>query len=796
MTEKASRYIGARVNALNSRRLVAGRGQYAADLYLDNMLYLAFARSSYAHARIIGVETTAAQAVAGVVKVLTGAELKATMGPLESDFMGKRALIDALAADQVRYVGEPLAVVAAQDKYTARQAADLIEVEYEDLPVVVDCEQALQPGAPLVQPQWDSNLLGEVSYQAGDLDRAFAQADGRVAGTLGAHRYVGTPIEPRAYVASFEPFRGRLTIWASTQHPHQFRTALAEILKLPEANIRVILNDIGGAFGAKMPLFPDEAVIAYLAMALARPVKWVEERTESFLAGGHAREERLWYEAAYKKDGQVTGLRVKLIADLGAPSTLRAWAQGFVTAATLPGPYKIPNCDIRMQGVVTNKCPWVAYRGFGKENAAFLMERVMDRVAAASGCDRAAVRRRNYIQPDEFPYVQVTGAVLDSGNYPASLDKLLQMLDYDNFPRLQAEAAGQGRRLGIGIAHELMPEGGARPGALTSGYDGCTVRMTPTGDLKVLSGVTSPGSGNETAIAQIVADTLGADLQRVFVVQGDTEICPFGLGNYSSRSVLIGGAAAYEAAGVIRDKLFKVAARMLEVLPADLAAEDGRIFVADAPAHALTFAQVASEIYRNSYGPYTMDLEPGLDATRYFRHPNVYHQPKLHPQGGQSNYPSWPAGAAGCVVEVDPDSGSLKLLRYCYVHDAGTIINPLLAEGNLHGAIAQGIGGALYERLVYDDSGQLNTTTFYNYTLPTAMDLPAFELAHQETPGPFNPLGCKGVGESGIGAPLSAILSAVENALPELNLCLAQTPLTPDRLWLILEQARRAASPR
>jgi carbon-monoxide dehydrogenase large subunit len=694
----------------------------------------------------------------------------------------------------VRFVGEPVAAVAANDKYAARAAADLIEVDYEELPTVVDCEEALKPGSALVEPEWGDNVMIRDEFRAGDVDRAFAEADGMVSGTVKTHRYTGTPIEPRAYVATFDPFADRITLWASTQMPHQLRNAVAETLGRPETSVHVIQTDVGGAFGLKAPTFPEEILVPYLAKRLGRPVKWVEERTESFLVGGHAREERLHYEAAYRKDGKVLGLRVKVIADVGAPSALQGWGMAWVTAACIPGPYKIPNCHVQLVSVVTNKCSWNAYRGFGKEAASFLMDRVMDRLALATRLDRAEVRLRNFIQPEEFPYPQVSGAIIDSGNYPQVLKRALEMSEYRNFPQLQAEARQQGRYIGLGIGQELMPEGCTLPSSLVSGWDGATVRVTPSGEVKVLTGVTSPGSGNETGIAQIVADTLGAELKQISVVQGDTEICPFGLGNFSSRSVLIGGAAARMAALDIREKMFRVASKMLEVMPTDLDAEEGQIFVKDAPAHAVNFKDVAGAVYRESYGPHALDLEPGLETTRYFRHPNVYHQPQLHPLGGFSAYPSWPYGVAACIVEVDPETGAVKVLRYCYVHDAGKIVNPLLAEGNLHGAIAQGFGGALYERLAYDEAGQLETTTFYDYTIPTAADLPRFELDHKETLGPFNPLGCKGVGESGISGPLGAILSAVENAFPAFDLRLDETPLTPHRLWQAISEARAKTS--
>jgi aerobic carbon-monoxide dehydrogenase large subunit len=439
--------------------------------------------------------------------------------------------------------------------------------------------------------------------------------------------------------------------------------------------------------------------------------------------------------------------------------------------------------------VVTNKCPWNAYRGYGKEMASFLMDRIMDDVARATGLDRAAVRFKNFIQPDEFPYQQVSGVILDSGNYPDALKRVLEMIGYADFPALQKKARDEGRYIGLGIGQELIAEGCALPTSIiVSGYDGATVRINPSGQVTVLTGVTSPGSGNETGIAQVTADVLGIDVARIRVIQGDTETCPWGLGNYSSRSLIMGGSAAHVAASELRDKLLRVAGRMLEVLPADLEMSDGRIFPKGASDRSVSFDEVVNTIYSEPFGVHAKDVEPGLESTRYFRHPNIYHQGD--PEGRFSAYPSWPNAAVACVVEVDPETGVLKVLRCCMVHDSGTVINPMLAEGNVHGGITQGLGGAVYEHLVYDDHGQFKTATFMDYTLPTAVEVPPFEFEHQETRSPFTPLGHKGVGESGVAGILGAICSAVENALPHLDLRLTEMPLKPQQLWNAIREAR------
>lgn len=787
------KYVGKGITALPNRQLAAGKGTFVSDVKLEGMLHLAIVRSPHAHANIRGIDTSAAEAVPGVVYVITGEEIKANMNPIMEAYdtaaMGAKGYQWwALMSDKVRFVGEAVAAVVAEDKYTARKAADLVAVDYETLPIVHDCELAMLPDSPLVESTWGDNILVTRDFRSGDVDKAFADADGTFEGVVKQQRYTGAAIEPRAYVATYDPYQKALTYWASTQNPHPLRVFLAETLGIPETEIRVIQPHVGGGFGLKIPTFQEEPLVAYLARKLERPVKFVAERTEDLLVGGHAREERLYYEVAYLKDGTVTGLRAKVIADVGAPAALCGWGQSFVTAFCIPTCYKIPNNRVQLFSVVTNKCPWNAYRGYGKEAASFLMDRIMDRVAESTQLDRAEVRLKNYIPPDAFPYAQVSGAILDSGDYPKAMKRVLEMIDYQNFPALQAEARKEGRFIGIGIGQELTPEGCSMPrSTLLGGYDGATVRVNPSGQVTVLTGVTSPGSGNETAMAQIAADMLGIDIANIKVIQGDTDTCPYGLGNYSSRSVIMGGSAVNIAAGEIREKMMKVAAKMLEVTTDDLDLDEGRFSVKGAPTRFVLFKEVASTVYRDCHGAAAMEVEPGLEVTRYFRHANVYHQPET--QGRFSSYPSWPNQAIACIVEIDPETGKFKILRYCAVHDSGVVVNPLMAEANLHGGIVQGIGGAMFENLVYDESGQLLTTTFMDYTCPTAADVPSFEVEHQETPSPFTPLGTKGVGESGVTGPLGGLCGAIENALPHLKLQLNELPLTPNRVWKAIQTA-------
>ncbi len=789
--------IGRGVASINNRKLVAGAGTFVADLKLERMLYAAIVRSPYAAARIVSIDPKPAEAISGVVAVVTGSEVRAETHPIEIHGAGSGvdaktpSDLYALCIDRVRFVGEAVAAVVATDPNTAKRAAAAVEVEYEEREPVVDAAAALQPGSPLVEPDWGDNVLYQTEFVAGDTARALADADGVIEGTLRHHRYTGTPLEPRAYLASYDPHREHLTFWASTQCPHPMRLFLSRTLGIEENDIRVIQPNVGGAFGLKIPFFQEEPLIAYLSVRMGRPVRWVAERSEDLLAGGHARETSFRWKAGYRADGAVTALEVEVIADVGVASSLLGWPQSYVTAFCVPTAYKIPNTDVKLLTVATNKCPWNAYRGYGKESASLLMDRVMDAVAREVGLDRAAVRLRNFIGPDEFPYAQNAGGMIDSGDYPKALRRVLELIGYEDFPARQAEARKTGRYLGIGIGQELTPEGCALSGSEIAGaYDGATVRVSPTGRVTILTGITSPGTGNETAIAQIAAERLGVELEKIRVLQGDTESCPYGLGNYSSRGVMMGGSAVHLAATELREKMLRVAARMLEVSTDDLEIKTGEISVVGAPVRTLPIADVVTEIYRDCHGAAASEEEPGLESTRYFRHGNVYHQPET--QGRYNAYPAWSNQSVACVVEVDPETGLVKILRYCGVHDSGVIVNPLTAEANVHGGTAQGIGGALFEELAYDEAGQLLTTTFMDYTLPTAVDLPRFEIEHQETPTPFSPLGTKGVGESGVTGPLGALCSAVEDALSPFGVRIDALPLSPARVWAAIQAARDA----
>lgn len=794
-----STHVGRRYVGRTNRVLVAGKGRYVDDIRPGGDLsYMAVLRSPHAHAAIRSIDTSRAEALPGVVAVVTGTEIAARTEPIPQGWDtaavgAQQVRWYALCVDRARYVGEAVAAVVAETKHAANLALGYIDVEYEPLPAATDVQKALEDGAPLVEPSWGSNVLVRRDLKVGDVAGSMAGSHGIVEFEIVSHRGTGVPIEPRGLLASFDRKRETLTLWDSTQNPHPLRVYLSQTLGVPESRIRVIQPQVGGAFGLKQPTFQEEPLIAYLALKLRRSIKWIEQRDENFASIGHAREMTARIRAGYDDQGVVNALDVQIVADVGAPTSLVGWGMTFAASGLIPGPYRIPNTRVRLTTVVTNKTPWNSYRGFGKDVANLWLERVMDEVARATGLDRGDVRMRNFLRSEEFPFAREGGGVIGSGDYHATLREAMSLVGYADFERRRRAERAEGRYVGIGIGYELTPEGCAMPGSvMISAYDGATVRVGPTGEVTVLSGITSPGNGNETALAQIAADGIGCRFEDVRVVQGDTVVCPWGLGNYSSRGVIIGGSAVGEATAELRSRLMEVAANMLEVSPADLQAREGRIGVVGAPQRSVLISEVADEMYRRPYGPATENVDPGLEVTRYYRAENVYHQPAI--QGRFNAYPTWPSAAAACVVAVDPETGQVEVLDYYLVEDAGTIVNPLLVDANLHGATAQALGGALFEQIGYDESGQLLTATLMDYTIPTAVEMPRVNVAHQVYPSPFTPLGTKGAGESGMGCALGAMVSAVEDALRDYHVRINEIPMTPSRVWRAIRKAPTAGS--
>ncbi|MEM3095683.1 MAG: xanthine dehydrogenase family protein molybdopterin-binding subunit [Nitrososphaerota archaeon] len=787
-------YIGTPVMKLSDPPLLTGYGKYTADITLAGSVYAAFVRSKYAHARIREIRTGKAMRVEGVVNVFTGSDFAEypVLQPISPkpyrSYGAKEATIHPLAVEKARFVGEPVALILADSRYAAAEAASLVDIEYDVLPPIVDVEEALKPNSPKVYDHWDSNLFIRLPSEWGDVESAFGKAEHTLRDSVRIHRYTGQALEPRAYVADFDPLHQKLTFYASTQQPHPLRTILAETLKIPENQIRVVQPFVGGGFGLKIPVFQEEIAVAVASVKLRKPVKWVAERVEEFMTGGHARDQRHYFDVAFNRDGRILGMKVKVIADVGALFPTPGWGMPIVTTIHLPTVYKIENYRVELLEVVTNKNPLNAYRGYGKECSCFLMERMMDLVARRLGIDRAEVRLRNFIPPEDFPARISRYTVLDSGSYATVLRKALEIFEYDKWLNLKKEAEREGRYIGIGIAYELTPEGACIPGSFFLQYDAVHLKVSPTGKVSIYTGITSPGNGQETAIAQIVAENLGVKLEDVNVYQGDTDLCPYGLGNFSGRSIISAGSAALLASRELLEKMKKVAANILEVSPADIDVSNGWFYVRDTPDRGVSIRDVSFAIHKNPFD-LGRNVEAGLEIVKYFKMPNVEHIPD--PNGYTRIYTSFPNAAHVCAVEVDAETGQLKILKYVIVDDCGKVINPLIVEGQLQGGVAQGIGGALMEELVYSSDGQLLTTTFMDYPIPTTKDVPDIIVKHHETPSPYTPTGSKGVGESGIvGAP-ACIASAVEDALQTFGVRVLETPLRPSTIWKLIQEVRR-----
>jgi aerobic carbon-monoxide dehydrogenase large subunit len=771
-TGAAARVFGARVPRKEDARLLAGRGRFVSDVARPQMLHVAFVRSAHPHARLRAVETAAAAAVPGVVAVVTGADPAFARYRLRA----RSALPTYVETEQpvlawpiARFTGEAVAAVVAADRYAAEDGAALVAVEYEPRPAAVDAARA-RGSAAVVHEAAPDNVLLSRRFDSGDVEAALAGATVVVERAFRTNRQTAAPLEGRGGVADWSPAEGKLTLWSGTQVPHLARHGLAEILGLAENRIRVIAADVGGGFGLKALLYPEDVALCLLAMRLGRPVKWVEQRREGLLAAAHARDHVYRVRAGFDAAGRLVGLDVAATCNAGAYS-MYPWTAGIealMAGGLLAGPYKLPHYRCDVVAVATHTTPAGPYRGVARPATTFVMERVLDLGARALGLDPVEIRRVNLIGPADLPYTAATRLVHDSPSYPVCFEKAVEAIGYDAFRAEQARLRRQGRHLGIGFANynELTGLGQAASAGprmpFRTGHEGATVRMDPSGAVTVLAGVTSQGQGLETTVAQIVAAELGVPLDTVTVVLGDTDATPFGLGAFASRQAVIGGGAAMRAAGAVREKAARIAAHLLEAAPEDLEVADGRVAVKGAPGRAITIAEVArvAHLETNRLPP---DLEPGLEATRFY-----------DPIRG-----TFAAGAQAAVVEVDAATGALTVLRYVCVEDTGRMINPLIVEGQVQGAIAQGIGGALAEHLIYDEAGQLLTGTLMEYALPTAAGVPALELHHVEEPAD-NLAGVRGVGEGGTLGPAAVLANAVADALGiELN----DLPVTPARVW-------------
>jgi aerobic carbon-monoxide dehydrogenase large subunit len=755
------------------------------DVELPRMLHVAFVRSPHAHARIRSIDTTAARAVDGVAAVATGADADWAPHRIEARSALPGYVMTGqpiLAWPEARFAGEAVAAVVARDRYGAEDAAALVEVDWEPLAAALDLVEPARAGVA-VHEAAPGNVLLARRFESGQVDGALAGAATVVERVFRTNRQTAVPLEGRAGVADWSPGEGKLTLWLGTQVPHLVRHALADLLALPENRIRVVAPDVGGGFGVKAVLYPEDVALCLLAMRLGRPVKWVELRREGFLASAHARDHRYEVRAGFDRDGRLLALDARIACNAGAYSVF-PWTAGIealMAGGLLAGPYKVSHYRCEVAAVATHTTPAGPYRGVARPATTFVMERLLDLGARALGLDPVAVRRVNLIGPADLPYTSATRLVHDCASYPVCFERVVEAVGYEGFRAEQARLRREGRHLGIGCANynELTGLGQAASAGprmpFRTGHEGATVRMDPSGAVTVLAGVTSQGQGLETTMAQLAAAELGLPLDGVRVILGDTDATPFGLGAFASRQAVIGGGAVARAARALREKITAIAAHLLEAAAADLEVTDGRIAVRGMPARGLSMLEVARVAHLETHR-LPPETEPGLEATRFY-----------DPIRG-----TFAAGAQAAVVEVDVATGRVHIRRYVCVEDTGRVINPLIVEGQVQGAIAQGIGGALLEHLVYDEAGQLLTGTLMEYALPTAVDVPAFELAHVEVPAE-NLLGVRGVGEGGTLGPPAVLANAVADALAPLGLEVNELPITPARLWGIVRGA--SASP-
>jgi carbon-monoxide dehydrogenase large subunit len=770
--------VGARLKRKEDPRLLRGRGRYLDDVAIGGMLHAAIVRSPHAHARLEGIDTSAALALPGVVAVLGLAELPECAGAVPALVPSPRLRPyrqPVLAGARVRCVGEAIAVVVAESAYRAADGVEALRVAYTPLPAATTVETALAPDAPRVYSEWPGNDAGPAVGDVGDpggLDRAAVVVEAR----LHVPRAAGVPIEPRGVLAVPDTPDGLFTVWTSTQVPFNVRAAIAEILGLGEERVRVVAPDVGGGFGVKGHVYPEEVLISAVARRLGRPVKWVETRAEHFLTAAGDRDQRHRARLGVSADGAIVGLETTFTRDHGAYPTLGD-AISLNTINHLPGPYRVPSLRGRATNVVTHKPFTAAYRGAGRPEAAFVLDRLLDRAARAAGLDPAELRRRNLVRPREMPYrtglTYRDGAaiVYDPADYIAAFDLMLDRLDYRGWRQEQARRRGSGPPIGVGVSAYVEGTG-------LGPFEGADVRVDPAGRVFVHVGVSSQGQAHETTLAQIAARELSVDVDRVVVVGGDTARVGFGMGTIASRVAAVAGPAVAHTAREVARRARLVGSELLECAPEDVVLAGGRVHVKGLSERSVALGQVARAAVRSR--ALAREGSPGLQGCAFFYPETV----------------TWAFGAHGCVVEVDEDTGAVRLLRYVAVHDCGQPINPTIVEGQVHGGVAQGIGAALGEELIYDEAGQLLTATLMDYPLPRADQVPELEVVALDSPSARNDLGIKGVGESGVISPPAAIASAVEDALLHHGVEVTFLPVTPARVWQALTAARSAPPPR
>jgi carbon-monoxide dehydrogenase large subunit len=779
--------VGARIHRREDPRLITGHGHYIDDFTRTSTAYAAFVRSPFAHALVKSIDITDAAKAPGVVGVYTARDFKGQLAgthPAAPAFVAEKKYVPErfpIAEKEVTYQGEIVAVVLAESREQAADAANLIQVEYAELPAVMDLEKAMKDGSPKVHEGSADNICWDLTYTGPDVtESAFQEADVVVKQRILQNRIAPVPMEPRGVLAEYEPYDKKLTIWMSSQNPHFIRLFVSGSMGLKESQVRVISPDVGGGFGSKISPYPEDYLVPALSRITERPVKWIETRTESIQNATHGRGQFYDVEVAAKKDGTLVGMRVTQYLDVGAyAGTFSA----FQACACLMagGAYKWKGISARTIGILTNRVPTDPYRGAGRPEATHLVERMVDMVADELKMDPVDIRKKNFIQPEEFPFTQNFGLVIDSGDYEKSLDKALQLVGYADLRKKQAEARKQGRYMGIGISTwiELCGFGPSAATAPATGgialVESAQVRVTPTGAVIIYTGTHAHGQGHETTFTQIAADQLGMPMENVELRHGDTaEGTSFGYGTYGSRSLAVGGVAVSKATQKVIDKGKKLAAHLLEAADEDVVFEHGSYHVKGSPDKAKAFGEVAFASYGMNL---PQGMEQGLEAVAYFDPPNLV----------------WPFGAHVAVVEVDADTGNAQLQKYVAVDDCGNIINPMIVDGQIHGGVVQAIAQALYEEVVYDeDSGQLKTGTLTDYMIPTANEFTfPFVVDKTITPSPTNDLGVKGIGEAGTIAASAAVINAVVDALRPLGIKHVDMPATPDRLWHMMKEARQ-----
>jgi carbon-monoxide dehydrogenase large subunit len=776
--------VGERVKRREDPRLIQGRGTYVDDLAVVGMRHMAFKRSDVAHGHIRSIDTSAAEEMEGVEAVFTGAQIAEFLAPMPIGTPFPSPEHRAVAVNTVRYPGEPVAVVVARDRYVARDAADAIIVQYEQLPAVVDVEQAMTGQPTVIHPAFPNNLAvplvpsGTGVSESGTVDdtavnEAFAKAEVVISQRMVNQRLAPSAMEPRGVLAHYEPGKGTMTIWSSTQNPHILRTFIAALTGLGQDQVRAIAPEVGGGFGCKINIYGEEYVAAAISKQLEIPVKWTEDRSEAFVATIHGRDILGYVDLAAKKDGTVLGLKLRLVADIGAYNMLLTAAIPTLTMMMANATYNIPAIRTTLTEVFTNKTPTDAYRGAGRPEATYFVERAMDMLARELKMDPAELRRKNFIKPHQFPFQTQVGAVYDSGDYEKALDRALKNSKWNELLAERDDARKQGRLMGVGLSMYVEVCGLGPSAALpTGGWEHAQVTIERDGRITATTGASPHGQGNETTFAQMLADQFGVPYENITILHGDTGVAKQGIGTFGSRSQAVGGTAIHLAGGKVKTKMAKFAAALLEAHEDDLVFQNSTISVKGSPASGKSFGEVAAFAYRPV--PMPPGMNPGLSE-------EVFWEPTNN---------TYPFGCHIVVMEIDRDTGEPSLTRMIAVDDAGTLINPMIVDGQIHGGLAQGIGQAMIEEVVYGEDGQLLTGSFMDYAIPRAIDLPRFELDVTVTPTPVNPLGAKGVGEAGTLGSTPAVVNAAVDALSEFGVTHIDMMLRPEKLWRIIQGGR------